>query len=103
MVAPPKRTQHASTNATPTRPPEVTIAVGFFVSNAYASNRVDGRLDHDQARTARSLLDSLTQRGARLRDGHYVQRPLDVFRWLLERAAEEIDCALSENPVSDRG
>lgn len=67
-------------------PDAVVISFPFEASLAYAPRRMDGTLTPGQAATARCLLDGLIQRRAQLNDQHYVERPLDLFRWFLEEA-----------------
>lgn len=83
---PPKPAVHA---APPEPPAEVDLSIPFQPSRAYAGCTVQGRLTPAQAATARCIVDALMQRQAKLNDGHVVQRPLDLFRWLLEESVRQ--------------
>ncbi|HYE91774.1 MAG TPA: hypothetical protein VEA38_12170 [Terriglobales bacterium] len=74
------------------------VEIPFRPSSAFLMHRVDGRLDVPQARTLRCVMDALLQSGATLADGHPVQRPLDVFRWFLERAAADMPAEIWTAP-----
>jgi len=57
------------------------IMVGWV---GYSQRRVDLRLEAPQADSLRDLLQGLTQDGATLKNGKFVQRPNEALKWLLE-------------------
>lgn len=54
------------------------------VSEGYVSRRVDVKLTRRQAVSLRDRLRSLQDSGARLSNGQYVTKKVNVIQWMLE-------------------
>lgn len=63
----------------------VQLDLPFLETGFFATKRIDGHLNREQAVQLRGLLDGLVQEGARLKRGdRLVKAPLDVIKYLLE-------------------
>lgn len=52
--------------------------------HGYISNRIDIRLNGDQATILKAVLLGLDKKRARLKSGRYVTRPAHALQWILE-------------------
>ncbi len=57
----------------------------------FSSNRLDCRVNAEQAETMRRMRVSLQAQGVQLGPVHPVKTNADVVRWLLDRVAEALD------------
>lgn len=78
---------------------EARLSVPFMATRAFSFYEVRFRLDAKQGRALRVVHDALLQRGAKLEDGHTVDGPHDVVRWLLEQVAKGIPAGVLAVPA----
>lgn len=69
---------------------EALLSLPWRKSSSYLQQHLDGRLDESHQRVMRCVLDELTARGEKLNNGRPVKVTLDVIRWILEQAAQQM-------------
>lgn len=84
--------------AAPAEPTTARVEVPFMPTRAFAFYEVRFRLDPGQGRVLRLIHDALLQQGAKLQDGHIVDGPHDVVRWLLEQAGRGMPEHVTRQP-----
>lgn len=72
-------------------------------TDSYAKERIDLRLDANQARIMRRLIDAVSGRHERLANGKHVDEINGTVKWLIERIGAAAEAAGAKGRVAKGG
>lgn len=97
------RTLSHSGNDLKTGEIEICLPVKEFDESLYYTPHVRLQLDHEHARTFRRVLEGLRHQNARLNNGHGIDTPADVVRWIVESIQERDGVSVTTVPTRSKG
>ena len=85
-----KRESKSTPAATESGRRTVALSLPVHQTDGFMGRRIDMRLSTRQAVAHRRVFDGLRAEHAMLRDGHHIDAPPDVVRWILDHIYHEI-------------